>query len=256
MNVFKYSPRGHNSKIFHEYKRQLNVVHNTMYNSMYSNCIQNPDFAGCTYGNANNPDSGRCKLNVGDFAPASVNSGTCNWKQDVSLNSNCAVNQKYVAVSSQHYDTIIREVQPRHQCPYSDQANTQKCMNTNVLSLCTVMFTNKYWHNTAKGCISHLVFISNEENLKKFCVWNIFDGSGVVQITDCTDVEVGFSEIIHTSVVPVLFDKPFNADVDPKLTYVKGQSWGFTSRSTARVILGQVLRIATCGTRTHRGDSL
>ena len=38
--------------------------------------------------------------------------------------------------------------------------------------------------------------------------------------------------------------------------YFKGQSWGFTSRSTARVILGQVLRIATCGTRTHRGDSL
>ena len=37
---------------------------------------------------------------------------------------------------------------------------------------------------------------------------------------------------------------------------VKGQSWGFTSHSTARVILGQVLRIATCGTRTHRGDSL
>ena len=35
-----------------------------------------------------------------------------------------------------------------------------------------------------------------------------------------------------------------------------GQSWGFTSRSTARVILGHVLRIATCGTRTHRGDSL
>ena len=34
----------------------------------------------------------------------------------------------------------------------------------------------------------------------------------------------------------------------------KGQSWGFMSRSTARVILGQVLRIATCGTRTHRGD--
>ena len=39
-------------------------------------------------------------------------------------------------------------------------------------------------------------------------------------------------------------------------TFDKGQSWGFTSRSTARVILGQVLRIATCGTRTHRGDSL
>ena len=40
-----------------------------------------------------------------------------------------------------------------------------------------------------------------------------------------------------------------------KDTYL-GQSWGFTSRSTAWVILAQVLRIATCGTRTHRGDSL
>ena len=40
------------------------------------------------------------------------------------------------------------------------------------------------------------------------------------------------------------------------LVGLEGQSWGFTSRSTARVILGQVLRIATCGTRTHRGDSL
>ena len=36
----------------------------------------------------------------------------------------------------------------------------------------------------------------------------------------------------------------------------QSQSWGFTSRSTARVILGQVLSIVTCGTRTHRGDSL
>ena len=30
----------------------------------------------------------------------------------------------------------------------------------------------------------------------------------------------------------------------------------YKSHSTARVILGQVLSIATCGTRIHRGDSL
>ena len=52
----------------------------------------------------------------------------------------------------------------------------------------------------------------------------------------------------------------FFCEKGPKIQFqlglVKGQSWGFTSRSTARVILGQVLRIATCGTRTHRGDSL
>ena len=28
-------------------------------------------------------------------------------------------------------------------------------------------------------------------------------------------------------------------------------SWGFTARSTARTILGQVLSIATCGSQTH-----
>ena len=36
-----------------------------------------------------------------------------------------------------------------------------------------------------------------------------------------------------------------------QLKMYKIQIWGFTSRSTARVILGQVLSIATCGTRTH-----
>ena len=40
--------------------------------------------------------------------------------------------------------------------------------------------------------------------------------------------------------------------------YLFGQSrgCGFMSRSRARVILGQVLSIATCGTRTHRGSGL
>ena len=36
---------------------------------------------------------------------------------------------------------------------------------------------------------------------------------------------------------------------------IQNQSWGFKSRSIARVILGQVLITATCGTRTHRGES-
>ena len=43
---------------------------------------------------------------------------------------------------------------------------------------------------------------------------------------------------------------------DQFIKVAQSQSWGLTSRSTARVILGQVLSIATCGTRTHRGDSL
>ena len=35
----------------------------------------------------------------------------------------------------------------------------------------------------------------------------------------------------------------------------QSQSWGLTSCSTARVILGQVLSIATCGTRTQGGTA-
>ena len=54
---------------------------------------------------------------------------------------------------------------------------------------------------------------------------------------------------VHSSV-----EKALDHKFDQKLGAF--QSWGFKSRSTARVILGQVLRIATCGTRTHRGDSL
>ena len=42
----------------------------------------------------------------------------------------------------------------------------------------------------------------------------------------------------------------------PERYFPSGTVGVFTSRSTARVILRQVLSMATCGTRTHRGDSL
>ena len=60
-------------------------------------------------------------------------------------------------------------------------------------------------------------------------------------------------ELQHGAILGPFKNKPINLHVSPLMT---SQSWGLTSRSTARVILGQVLSIATCGTRTHRGDSL
>ena len=81
-------------------------------------------------------------------------------------------------------------------------------------------------------------------------------------------VSVGFCDflILLLSEVFLHFFPSIFSSLFPKLSScvsiwtlmakVKVQSWGFTSRSTARVILGQVLSIATCGTRTHRGDSL
>ena len=179
---------------------------------MYSNCIESFDFAGCTYFCANNPNLGRHEVNVGD-------SGRYHWEQNVSLNPNCIVNQKFAAVASQHNDTVIGEVQQQHQCPYFDCTRSKSGMNTKVLSLCTVMFTNKYWQNIAKGCVSYLVFISDGEKFPKFRFWNVFKDSRIIRITECTDVEVGFLQILYTSIVPVLFDKSFNLNVDPKLAY-------------------------------------
>ena len=70
-------------------------------------------------------------------------------------------------------------------------------MNTKILSLCTVMFTHKYWQNIPEGCVSYLVSISDGEKFQKFCFWNVFNDSRIIKITDCTDVEVGFLQIVY-----------------------------------------------------------
>ena len=142
VNGFKHSLKECGSEVLDEYKKQLNIAQNTVYNSMYSNCIESFDFAGCTYFCANNPNFGRYEVNVGDVTPDKIISSRHNWEQNVSLNPNCTVNQKFVAVASQHNDTVIGEVQPQHQCPYFDCTRSQSGMNTKVLSLCN---SNSNW---------------------------------------------------------------------------------------------------------------
>ena len=48
---------------------------------------------------------------------------------------------------------------------------------------------------------------------------NTISDSGIANITECTDVEVGYIEIVYTVVIPVLLGKSFSNNVDPKLTY-------------------------------------
>ena len=60
-------------------------------------------------------------------------------------------------------------------------------------------------------------------------------------------------------VLPVSLVYRISSNLNPHDNYrsnKKNQSWWFMSRLTSKIILGQVLSIATCGTQTHRGDSL
>ena len=186
---------------------------------MYSNCTESFDFAGCTYFYANNPSSGSCEVDIQEVPPDEINSSSHNWEKNVSLNPNCTVNQKYAAVASQHHNAVIGEVQPQHQCPYFNYARSQRGMNTKVLSLCTVMFTNKYWQNIAEGWVTYFGFISDGGKFQKFCFWKVFNNNRIVEITDCTDVEGGFLQVVYTSIIPILFENSFNMNVDHKLAY-------------------------------------
>ena len=81
------------------------------------------------------------------------------------------------------------------------------------------MFTNRYWQDTGRGGTIRLAFISNGEKFQKFCYWNTSNDNGMVKISDCTDVEVGYLEIVFTAVIPILFSESFDDSGEPKLTY-------------------------------------
>ena len=132
------------------------------------------------------------------------------------------------------------------------------------------LLSYKYMHDTY---IDTLVCICSCMSviLSVFILGRFVDFS---QTWDYTICWWHFQYLCPVWVLDVCLDTAFNCDnscqfVRTSTTYydlgdlygmwwllVKGQSWGFTSRSTVRVILWQVLRIATGGTPTHRGDGL
>ena len=185
---------------------------------MYCDCMQNINTVNCIYPLTNNPNSGICDVSMGMVTPDKLTTSSHKVNQDVSLNSNYTVNQKMAAVASQHYATTVGEVRPHHQCPLGQNYSKNSSFG-NELSICTVMFTNKYWWDTDKGVTTHLVFISNGKKFQKFCFWNISHDKGTVQIVECTDVEVGYLQIVSTIAIPILFSESFSDTGNPSLTY-------------------------------------
>ena len=217
VNDTKYAHRQYDNERVKEYIRQLNIIHDNLCDTRYYDCMQIDNIADCTYVLANYPNSGSFGVDLGMVTPDKLTCSSHNGNHDVSLNSNYTVNQKIVAVAS-HNVTMVGEVQPHHQCSLG-QNNPKNSTFMKVPSVCTVMFTNRYWQNTGQGATTYLVFITDGKKFRKFCLWNIFNASGMVQISECTDVEVGYLYIVSTVVIPILLSESFSDRGDPKLTY-------------------------------------
>ena len=207
-------------KILCEYERQLFSLYNAQCIHLYSDYCESFDFSGCTYYHVNNPSLGIFEDNTGKLTPCDINLGKLNGKQQVSLNSSCFDNQHVAATASQYVNPLIGEDQPHHQCHnVGHHRGSQSRTDVGIFTWCTIMFSNKYWQDTATGNKTYLIFISNGGNLQKFCFWNTTSDSGIANITECTDVEVGYIKIVSTVVIPVLLGKSFSNNVAPRLTY-------------------------------------
>ena len=153
-------------KILCEYERQLFSLHNTQCNHLYSDCCESCDFSGCTYYHVNDPNLGIFEGNTGNLTPCDINVCRLNGKQRVSLNSNCFGNQKVAA--SQYVNPLTGEVQPHHQCHnVGPNRGSQSRTDAGIFTWCTIMFTNRYWQDTATGSKTYLIFILDGGNLQK-----------------------------------------------------------------------------------------
>ena len=129
--------------------------------SIHSCHVASYRLSDCAHFNVNNPPLGICGSNRGNSnAPYNTNVCSYNGEQNVDLNSNYFDNQIRVVVASQHNGHLVREVQPHHQCTYSNYyTNSTGFTTTRPFIWCGVMFTNQYWENTATLGTRHLVFI-------------------------------------------------------------------------------------------------
>ena len=139
------------------------------------------------------------------------------------------------------------------------QFMSQVMQDVNRLLSVKHLVTTPY-HPQCNGLVEKFHFVL-KSMLRKLCAerpkdWDRYLPAVLFAYREVPQASTGFSpfELLYGRTVrgPMNILKDlWTAEIDSD-----DQSWGFTSRSTARVILGQVLRIATCGTRTHRGDSL
>ena len=92
---------------------------------------------------------------------------------------------------------------------------------------CTVNFTNKYWLYTNTNIHTCLVHISDQENVNQFCYWNVNFDNDTVNITQCSEVGIGYLQIQGSIFVPITFYDSTVVKYDPKLIYQNYQKDNF-----------------------------
>ena len=79
---------------------------------------------------------------------------------------------------------------------------------------CTVNFTNKYWRYTNTNTHTWLVHISDQKNVNQFCYWHVNVNKGTVDITQCSEVGIGYLQIQGSIYVPIKFHDIDNVKYD------------------------------------------
>ena len=112
----------------------------------------------------------------------------------------------------------VEQVEPHHHCSNNTNTNVNP-LHSSGTHWCTVNFMNTYYHNTGTNTLTHIVFISNGNNIHTFFNWNVNLANYTVTITECSDVGVGYLYHTISFAMFITFYEYQNSDLDPKSCY-------------------------------------
>ena len=142
------------------------------------------------------------------------------FNQNTSLYPGNLANQnQYVSTANLRGFELVETMTPQHKTHIRAKASRNVNTSHNEVKLCTVNFTNKYWLNTEQKHCKYLVFISNEENIRNFYYLEYDNLSQVARLSDCTNEQVGYIEIMYSIHLPIQFFGEVRVGLHPKVAF-------------------------------------
>ena len=164
--------------------------------------------------NCHNPVQGN--QYVGNFENNSMFQPVQAFKSwEVTNDSKYSVNLETHANFHYQYASRVEQMEPHHHCSNNTNTNVNP-LHSSGTHWCTVNFMNRYYHNTGTNTVTHLVFISNRNNIHKFFNWNTNLVNNAVNITECGDVGVGYLYSTISIAMFITFYEYENNDLDSK----------------------------------------